>query len=98
MKRMIPTNADRLTANDFVHKMDWTLLKAQKIVLTKLQSKRTLLPSEHETIEGILNLIDTIQDVAVDRYGYEDKKVFNHGKMTLREAKVIAVSGNEVKK
>ncbi len=97
MKR-IPTNADRLTANDFVHKMDWTLLKAQKIVLTKLQSKRGLLPSEHETIEGILNLFDTIQDVAVDRYGYDDNVVFNHNKMTLREAKVIAITGNDPKK
>jgi hypothetical protein len=84
---------DRETVQKLIHNMNWDLLKAQKIVLTKLQSKRSLLPSEHETIEGILNLIDSIQDTAVDVYGYEDAKVFNHGKMTLREAKEIAVKG-----
>lgn len=94
MKRL-PTNADKLTAIELIHRMDWKLLKAQKMVLTKLQGKRSLLPSEHETIEGILNLFDTIQDAAVDRYGYDEKIVFN--KMTLREAKQIAVAGSSKK-
>jgi hypothetical protein len=84
---------DMQTVKKLIHNMDWKLLKAQKIVLSKLQSKRSLLPSEHETIEGVLCLFDAIQDTAVDTYGYDNNEVFNHGNMTLREAKEIAVKG-----
>jgi len=53
---------------EFLRSIDFDLLKEQKEYLLGLQ--------EHSSVTGIINLIDAIQDIAVDKYGYDEKKVF----------------------
>lgn len=60
----------------FINKIDFKELKSQKAILIKLQEKKGTTAKENSTIEGILNLIDHIQDIAVDSYGYNEKAVF----------------------
>lgn len=81
---------DTQTVKKLIHNMDFTLLKAQKKVLHNLQSKKSITQSEFDTLEGIINFIDAIQDIAVDVYGYSTDTVFNHeGKMTLTQARKL---------
>lgn len=77
----------------FLSKMNWSLLRLQKSTLLEViqdykdrrryaldsQDKETA-ENHEETIrdlEGILNLIDAIQDYAVDGMGYSEKTIFN---------------------
>ncbi len=55
--------------------LDFKMLVRQKRQLVNIQSK---LKNIHEinAIEGMLNLLDYIQDWAVDKEGYTEKKVF----------------------
>lgn len=70
-----------------IHKMDWELLKAQKKVLVNLQSKKSITPAEWAALEGIINSIDVMQDIATDVYGYDKEKVFNFDdKLTMKQA------------
>jgi hypothetical protein len=55
--------------------IDFELLKAQKRVLLEISGK--LVDEEQHAIEGLLGLIDKIQDTAVDEYGYDRDLVFN---------------------
>jgi hypothetical protein len=79
--------------------MDWTLLKAQKKVLIELQASKKIKggSSEWATLEGIINLIDSLQDTAVDVYGYDRELVFNLSgddekpKMSSKEARKIVL-------
>jgi hypothetical protein len=81
---------DMETVKKLIHQMDFNLLKAQKKVLCNLQAKKTVTKSEFDALEGIINFIDSIQDIAVDVYGYSTDMVFNHeGKMTLAQAREI---------
>jgi hypothetical protein len=59
--------------------IDWELLKQQKKSLLKVIEDCDNVPVlEH--LEGILVLIDALQDAAVDEYGVEEKTVFDlHG-------------------
>lgn len=58
--------------------IDFKQLKAQKMILIDIQSKlNTEQEAEHEAIEGLLSLIDYIQDTAVDECGVPDKEVYN---------------------
>lgn len=51
--------------------IDWDLLHRQKLALVALQLRSTgtggvkLTPNEREVIEGIINLLDALQDDAV---------------------------------
>jgi hypothetical protein len=75
-----PNNpADRM--GEFFAKMDFKLLKEQKTTLIKIQTKLEkpnpkFTKKEWDTMEGIINLLDAIQDVAVDEYGFNEKTVF----------------------
>jgi len=55
---------------EFLAKMDWKLLREQKQYLLNTGI-------ETEPMGGIINLIDVIQDYAVDSLGLSEKKVFN---------------------
>jgi hypothetical protein len=55
---------------EFLAKMDWKLLREQKQYLLDTGN-------ETEMMEGIIALIDAIQDYAVDSMGLSEKKVFN---------------------
>jgi hypothetical protein len=52
----------------WVGKMDWRLLRDQKRRLANL-AERTPVQRDADAIEGILNLIDAVQDWAADELG-----------------------------
>jgi hypothetical protein len=72
---------------EFIQKIDWELLKGQKTVLLKIideieKQKQPIailtVPIETaEALNGILHLIDSLQDYAVDECGLDEKKVFD---------------------
>lgn len=83
-------------AEELFASIDWELLRAQKITLVGLLIQQLTLASadeaslsdtEIEALDGILVLLDNIQDVAVDQLGYPENIVFatdadeepNHG-------------------
>jgi len=51
------------------NKVDWKLLRKQKLHLVKILKDKKLTPSRLESLDGILNLIDGIQDGAVEFLG-----------------------------
>ncbi len=59
----------------FLKKIDFKELKRQKqTLLVSIGKAKT--KKQAEDLNGILQLIDAIQDEAVDKYGYSAKKVF----------------------
>ena len=93
---------DAMLARVLIHSTDFELLRAQKTVLVNLQSKEILTPAEEKTIEGMLNLLDAIQDIAVDHYGFKKEYVLNlmneeteELTVSLEDCEKIAESGNE---
>ena len=69
--------ARKVKMEEFLAKIDFAELKKQKSTLLKvidLKSKAS------RDLTGIMNLIDTIQDIAVDQYGYKEKEVFKLNK------------------
>jgi hypothetical protein len=65
-------------APDFIQKIDWTLLRKQKKDLLKVINKDTVSPKEKESLEGIMFLIDSIQDYAVDTCELPERKVYGN--------------------
>jgi hypothetical protein len=65
-----------ITFKQIIGTMDWELLKAQKEVLLNMQG---LSPSRTEelTIEGIINLLDAIQDAAIEEFGVDKYTALN---------------------
>jgi hypothetical protein len=57
--------------------MDWGLLRRQKQELANLVPKRSLTLNQREAIEGILHLIDHIQDETVNTGQLTVGEVFN---------------------
>jgi hypothetical protein len=68
-------------APEFLQKIDWKLLKEQKLKLVYLMNHAgctiELQDDDSIAIEGIVELIDAIQDYATDVMGLSEKKVFN---------------------
>lgn len=63
---------------NFFQITDWALLREQKNELVLLSVTEHLLsPKQYEALDGILNLIDAIQDYAVDVEGFTEQEVFN---------------------
>lgn len=62
---------------EFIQNMGWALLKGQKRLLVNLVD-------EYPLLEGVVNLIDAIQDYAVDDLGLPGEYVFP------KEAAVLA--------
>ena len=78
-KKQNTSATDRM--GQFINKMDFKLLKQQKTTLIKIQAKLEkpnpkFTQKEWDTLEGIINLVDSIQDIAVDEYGVSQRKVF----------------------
>jgi hypothetical protein len=69
-----------------IQNIDLDLLREQKDVLLKLQYKTTpngdiaVSAKEFEVINGLINLIDHIQDQAVEQHGLDENEVFNLNK------------------
>lgn len=76
-KKNKPT--DRM--GEYLKNTDFKLLKKQKTSLINIQSKLNkkgarFTQNDIDTLEGIINLVDSIQDIAVDEYGYSKFHVF----------------------
>ena len=58
--------------------IDWKLLRKQKLHLLEIlnNEESNMTAEQHQSIEGIVALLDSLQDEAVDKYGVPEKKVF----------------------
>ena len=59
--------------------IDWALLRQQKIHLLEVieyLGDTEMTPTHKDSLEGIVHLIDSIQDSAVDEEGYDEDEVF----------------------
>ena len=73
---LIEANISEPVAPEFINFIDWSLLKEQKETLMFLiNSDLSSKISEH--LEGILALVDAVQDYVVDELGFEENKVFD---------------------
>ncbi len=64
---------------EFLKNIDFPRLKKQKQTLLKVidKEKNTKIAKD---LEGILTLIDSLQDEAVDKHGYKERTVFKLSK------------------
>jgi len=63
---------------DFLKSINFEKLKNQKrLLLDAISALEQSRREDANELEGILNLIDTIQDIAVDEYGHDKHTVFN---------------------
>ena len=56
--------------------IDFAVLKTQKTAILNIR-KEVLSQEQWEALEGLINVIDAIQDHAVDELGYDKDEVFN---------------------
>ena len=65
-------------APEFIRGIDWTLLKKQKLDLLKTITdvEETDNAERLESLNGILHLIDSLQDYACDEIGIPDYMIF----------------------
>lgn len=61
----------------FIEKIDWNDLRIQKTLLLETINNVYVNPKHKKGLEGILALIDAIQDYAVDEMGVSEMQVFN---------------------
>ena len=61
---------------EFMKGIDWNLLKQQKKVLLEMADNLDDVP-KLEAVEGIINLLNELQDAAVDTYGLPENLVFD---------------------
>ncbi len=59
----------------FITRIDWVALKAQKQDLLAVIT--TAEGSKRDSLNGILHLIDSLQDYAVDVMGIDEREVFH---------------------
>jgi len=57
---------------EFLAKMDWKLLRKQKLLLLATINNDAVDPEHKEGLEGILCMIDAMQDYAVDDLGIDE--------------------------
>lgn len=77
------TTSDRMA--QYLGSIDFKMLKGQKTTLINIQSKlekpkAKFTQKEIDALEGIICLIDSIQDVAVDEYGHPERTVFRRSR------------------
>jgi hypothetical protein len=61
----------------FIENIDWTDLRTQKTLLLETINNDAVSPEHKEGLEGILALIDALQDFAVDEMGISEMHVFD---------------------
>lgn len=59
-----------------IETIDWKLLRYQKCVLQNLVNGNCTGVGEADAINGVINLIESIQGRAVGEMGYDAKEVF----------------------
>lgn len=62
---------------EFIANIDWTDLRTQKTLLLETINNDAVDPEHKEGLEGILALIDALQDYAVDELGVPEMHVFD---------------------
>ena len=62
---------------DWIKRIDFTDLRTQKTMLLETINNDAVDPEHKEGLEGILNLLDALQDYAVDELGVPDMHVFD---------------------
>ena len=67
-----------LTAEELLRKIDYPALRRQKHVLMAFQANAAM-PYDRQALEGIVEILDHIQDWAVDEAGYPEQDVFGEG-------------------
>lgn len=73
---------------EFIQNMDWKLLRTQKeAILTIINWNK--LPLLNESLEGIISLLDAVQDYAVDVAGYSETDVFLFDTDDQNQEKII---------
>jgi hypothetical protein len=70
-----PAKPKRLSMALFLGGIDFEMLRGQKLALLEL-CRTSEGRKRREHLEGLLGLVDNIQDIAVDIYGYDPEKVF----------------------
>lgn len=68
---------DGLNEDSYVNQMDWSLLRNQKRTLISVMSKHILDEQENDYLQGIVHLIDALQDFAVDELEKDESEVFD---------------------
>jgi hypothetical protein len=66
----------KYTMEEFIEKIDFDLLKKQKSKLFDIIRDSDNIETV-DLVEGLIILINTIQDIAVDEYGYNENEVFD---------------------
>lgn len=66
-----------LSPEELIRNIDWKLLNEQKQRLAELLDLTQLQQEDYGALEGILSLLDEIQDCAVDYLEIPEKEVFN---------------------
>lgn len=65
---------------EFIQKIGWESLRTQKTTLLYLienRGKHNLDDHMVDDLDGIINLLDAVQDYAVDECGFDENRVFN---------------------
>lgn len=57
--------------------IDWSMLREQKLTLLKLLDDEHLSTKQKEDIQGVIHLIDDVQDNAVDSGIWDKKQIFS---------------------
>lgn len=69
--------AEAENAPEFLKKIDFTDLRTQKRLLLETINNDAVDPEHKEGLEGILNLLDGLQDYAVDEMGMNPMNVYD---------------------
>jgi len=62
---------------EFLEKIDWSLLREQKQTIIDIIDNGELNPRFFGHLNGMIELIDAIQDFATDVMGFTEKEVFD---------------------
>ena len=74
---LIMGTMDMKEIHQFINDINWDLLKQQKLSLLNIVNNNTLINNVmSEDVNGIVHLIDSIQDYAVDVVGIDNDIVF----------------------
>jgi hypothetical protein len=75
---------------EFIKKIDWTDLRTQKTLLLETINNDAVDPEHKEGLEGILALIDAVQDYAVDEMGVSEMHVYDFELEEERDGMVVS--------
>jgi len=70
---------------EIIKKIDWTDLRTQKTLLLETINNKAVSPMHKEALEGILALLDALQDYAVDEMDIDPMHVFDYEQEDVRD-------------